>query len=332
MLVDDRWVVTPFCLEHASFPGAHLAPIRCAIGAALPMPAEGRRAIECRDLHVINGMGVTLGDSVIGLQALHVLKTRNRGMRIHVYRSPYTPELNRLYRRVPFLETVADLPVPLEAFAGGAVVDLADFVFRPAFARTPMIDYFLAALGVDPRRVGPWEKNPDWLRELRLPSLPPRPGYVMFCPRASTPLRSIPPPARRALVDAVCRHWPGDVLGFGRVDHPRYRELSGSSSSLGTYLAWLRGAAAVVTTDTSSLHIAAGFRLPTLAYFVSIAPPLRSGYYPTVSPVDLVHEELRGLHSSNDPGHLTLRDRVWDSYVAGGGAAGDIASWIESIG
>jgi ADP-heptose:LPS heptosyltransferase len=330
VLVNGSLVTTPFCLEHASPPGARLAPIGGTLGPTRVRIEEIGRAGTPRDLHIINAMGVAVGDSIVGLQALHILKRRYPGLRLHVYRSPYTPELNGLYRRVPFLTTVAELPVTLDAFSSGHVVDLADFMFRPAFARLPMIDYFLTALGLDPASVDPADKNPDWLSELRHPVLPPHPDYILFCPSASTPLRSIPPRARRELVEAVCRHWPGIVLGFGPVEHSSYRDVSPLSPNLETYLAWLRDARAVVSTDTSAVHIAAGFRRPTLAYFVSIRPSLRSAYYPTVSSVDLVHEALKGRHSSDDPGQLALLARCWDDYIGSGMAARDVEEWFGS--
>ena len=330
VLLNGKLVTTPFCLEHASPKGARLAPIGGTLGPARVRIDEVGRAGTSQDLHIINAMGVAIGDSIVGLQALHILKRRYPGLRLHVYRSPYTPELNGLYRRVPFLTTVAELPVTLDAFSGGHVVDLADFMFRPGFARLPMIDYFLTAVGLDPASVEPADKNPDWLSEIRHPVLPPHPDYVLFCPSASTPLRSIPSRVRREIVEAVCRNWRGIVLGFGPVDHPSYRDVSRSSPNLETYLAWLRDARAVVSTDTSAVHIAAGFRRPTLAYFVSIRPSLRSAYYPTVSSVDLVHEALNGRHSSDDPGQLALVARRWDDYVGDGMAARDVEEWFGS--
>src|SRR5438105_6317646 len=47
------------------------------------------RAPASDTLHILNGMGVTLGDSIIGMNALAWLKTRHPTLRIHLYRSPH---------------------------------------------------------------------------------------------------------------------------------------------------------------------------------------------------------------------------------------------------
>src|SRR5262249_37788637 len=57
-----------------------------------------RRTSYGRELHVLNGMGVTLGDSVIGMSVLAWVKAEHPSLQIHVYRSPHTPAyVERLY-------------------------------------------------------------------------------------------------------------------------------------------------------------------------------------------------------------------------------------------
>ena len=51
-------------------------------------------------------------------------------------------------------------------------------------------------------------------------------------------------------------------------------------------MAWIKGASVVVGTDSAAIHIAAGFDVPTLAFFVSIDPQLRTRDYPACRVVD----------------------------------------------
>lgn len=282
----------------------------------------GRRPFHWRapasdTLHVLNGMGVTLGDSIIGMNALAWLKTRHPLLRIHLYRTPHTPAfVERLYQlAIPIVESVTYLPTPLETLPED-VVDLSDFLYWPAFASEPMVDFFMRGLGVALEAVPASAKGNRWLSHLPLPSIPASASsYVLFCDQASTPLRTVPPEHAAAMVDRIWQQYGLPVLGFHPVQHPHYRDISTHSRNLDHYIAWVKGAGAVIGTDSSAIHIAAGFDVPTLAVFVSIDPALRARDYPNCQVLDMRTELTRGLHESNDPVVLQEVHRIWQTVI-----------------
>jgi hypothetical protein len=248
--------------------------------------------------HVINGMGVTLGDSIIGLTALAAIRQAHPQMRFVVYRPELAPAyVEQLYALAE--SRVADtrrLPWPLADIPREEVrIDLGNQLFWPRFMSLPMIDFFLDALGVPPASVPSVNKANRWLQTLALPSLPEawrnRP-YVLFCPTASTPIRSIAMSVHSALVSRLFEQFGVPVLGFGPVDHPHYVDVTAASPGTAHFLAWIRHARYVLTADTAAVHIAAGFDVPTTAFFTTIAPELRVRDYPFCRPVTL---ELPGL-------------------------------------
>ncbi|NLR76698.1 glycosyltransferase family 9 protein [Leeia aquatica] len=270
-----------------------------------------------RTLHVLNGMGVALGDSIIGISALAWLKAHHPDLHIHLYRARHAPRyVEALYQLAsPLLQQVHYLPQPLPKLdADAALVDLADIVYWPQFDDTPMIDFFLSGLGIDPARVPAASKANDWLQSFDLP-LPAKPwrhsAYLLFCPRASVPLRSIPQAVQHTLVEQLWQHYQLPVLGFEPLHHPHYYNVAALSPDTFHFLSWVRGASLLVSTDTAAVHAAAGFGVPTLAGFVSIAPWLRTRDYPLCHSLDLRLPELNGLHHSDDKALEQLAVHQW---------------------
>ena len=102
-------------------------------------------------VHVINGMGVTLGDSVIGLTALIAIKARFPHLSFAIYRPAHAPAyVKRLYElAAPLLGSIIDLPVMLDTLPYTELrIDLGNHLFWPRFASLPMIDFFLDAMGI----------------------------------------------------------------------------------------------------------------------------------------------------------------------------------------
>ena len=269
-------------------------------------------------LHVLNGMGVTLGDSVIGMNALAWLKARHPSLRIHLYRTPHAPPyVERLYQLASHVvEPVTYLPRPLKSLPED-VVDLSDFLCWPRFASEPMVDFFMRALGIALDTVPASAKANRWLSRLPLPAVhtPSTADYVLFCDQASTPLRRVPQAHAAAMVDRIWRRYGLPVLGFHPIPHPHYRDISPHSRDLDHFIAWVKGASVVIGTDSSAIHIAAGFDIPTLAVFVSIDPMLRARDYPNCRVLDARTALTDGLHESNDA--LVLREvqRIWQTLI-----------------
>ncbi len=271
-------------------------------------------------LSVLNGMGVTLGDSIIGLGVLAWLKRCDVNLRIEVWRSRCAPAfVERLYtlaNRV--VDRIHRLPQPLTTLPGD-LIDLSDFLHWPSFAATPMIDFFAAGVGLSPHAMPDAAKANRWLASL--PVAPPGAAaqagrYVLFCADASTPLRSVPGDLAAAMVEQIWRRYRLPVCGFRAIAHPRYRHVSALSPDLDAYLGWVKLAQLVVSTDSSALHIAAGFDRPTLALFTGIAPELRVRDYPACRSLDMGTPATRGLHESRDPLVLAELDAAWAGALA----------------
>ncbi|WDD95330.1 ADP-heptose--LPS heptosyltransferase [Burkholderia sp. FERM BP-3421] len=314
-------VVAPYDLEQPP----HVSPAYRPLAEAAILNAARRPfRIDYREvsrLRVVNGMGVALGDSIIGLTALDALRMLHPPLRIEICRPARAPAyVEALYRLDggPLAEVRA-LPQPLAALGGpGVSVDLGNHLFWPDFATLPMIDFFLQALGVEPAAVDPALKANRWLKRLALPALPPawrQRRYVLFCATASTPLRSIPARLRTHWVDTLAARFGCEVLGFGPLAHPRYVDIAPLSPDTAHFLAWVRGAHRLVASDSAAVHAAAGFDVPTLAFFSSIPPGLRVRDYPSCRAVDLAIPALRNLHASSRESDLALVEHAYQSIA-----------------
>ncbi|WP_017775293.1 glycosyltransferase family 9 protein [Paraburkholderia kururiensis] len=313
LLSADAQIVAPYDFEVTGrdIESARALGVQDGIVSALAEPLRINYS-EAHAAHIINGMGVTLGDSIIGLTAIQAIGHAHPHVRFTVYRPAEAPRyVEALYALAQGV--IADfrpLPWPLAALpADGPRIDVGNHLFWPAFMKLPMIDFFLEALGVDAATVPAAHKANRWLQRLRLPALPATwqtAPYVMFCPTASTPVRSIPASAHTRLVDALARRFDLPVLGFGAVDHPRYIDVSTLSPDTAHFLAWVAKARHLVTSDTAAVHIAAGFDVPTTAFFTTVAPELRVRDYPHCRAIALDVSPLRDIQASSREADLAL--------------------------
>lgn len=276
-------------------------------------------------LHVINGMGVTLGDSIIGLTALAAIKARYPNIRIYVYRPAHAPRyVEDLYTLASGVVVDRCLPLPYSINrlpADEIIIDVGNHLFWPRFSDTPMIDFFLDALGVDPLKVKPEEKQNQWLRTVpnrRITSALNSKPYALFCPSSTTPLRGIPEGIQAQLVDEIHRAYGIQVLGFGDVDHPAYRDVTSESASTEAFLEWIGAASFVMGGDSAATHVAAGFGIPTTAFFTSIEPELRVRDYGNCFAITLDVPSLRSLQASNREADLQLVEHAYLSVLRSG--------------
>ena len=209
------------------------------------------------------------------------------------------------------------LPTPLGELPGD-ILDLSDFLHWPSFSTEPMVDFFLHGLGIPSGLVPASAKANRWLTRLHLPPVPapwPTCRYVLYCDQASTPLRTVPQEHASAMVERTWQRYGLPVLGFHPIAHPQYQDISGHSRSLDQFLAWVKGSAAVIGTDSSAMHIAAGFDVPAMAVFVSIDPVLRARDYAKCRVLDVRCALTNGLHQSDDPAVLAEVHRIWGSLA-----------------
>ncbi|MDR0245550.1 MAG: ADP-heptose--LPS heptosyltransferase [Burkholderia sp.] len=318
LLAPDGTLVAPYDVEHGGGRADGHVPAAPALGLLHAAHRPFRLDYDgARHVHVINGMGVTLGDSVIGLTAVAALRAAHPGLRVTLYRPARAPRyVDALYALAA--DVVAPsraLPCPVEALPADApCIDVGNHLYWPAFARLPMIDFFLDALGVDPATVPAAAKRNRWLARLPLPALPAawqRP-YVLFCPNASTAVRSVPPALRAVFVERLVQRYGLPVAGFGPVAHPDYVDVSGDATDTARFIAWVKGASVLFAPDTAALHLADGFDVPALACFTTIGPALRVRDYPHCVPVELdLPADLHGLHRSERPDDLAAVEAAY---------------------
>jgi hypothetical protein len=310
LLSADGQIVAPYDLEVSGDAASGYVP--------LPVYRADHVDYACaRHVHLINAFGVTLGDSIVGLTALCALKRQHPHLTFTIYRPARVPRyVQRLYELAsPAFGEIVYLPVRYASLRADALkIDIGNHLFWPRFATIPMIDFFLRALGLNPEDIAAHDKRNRWMMDLPLPHAPAAREYTLLCPTASTPVRSIPESARARIVDRMWKAFGVPVYGFGPVDHPQYQDISMQSRDTDAFLAWIRHARYVVTSDTAALHIAAGFDVPTTAIFTTIASDLRARDYTNCVPIELDLPHLQGVHASARESDLDALKHAYRAY------------------
>lgn len=231
------------------------------------------------DCAIVNGFGRTLGDSIIGLQALAIaIAGGTIPPRPTLFRLPgLSPIIAQAYAAAADFAEVAELPwddatrerpfAPAAAFR--RAIDMRDFAFDPAFRGVAMIDYFLRCLGADPATVPSAERRNTWLAP-RLPTRP-RGGYVLVCPRTASALRNMPDEAHAHILAWLARHTGAEI---------RTQASMPPADSLADLANLVAGARLIVSADTAMVHLADAFATPCLAFFTSHRPEWRVRDYP----------------------------------------------------
>ncbi len=304
-------------LPSGLMPLAEHRPLHCAANTSFDF--DWARA---RDVHILNASGVALGDAIVAFSVLAALRARHPRLNLIIHQARHAPHAVRQLAELaaPLLGSVRLLPCPLASIPSeAALIDMGDFAYWPTFDTLPMFDFFARALGVRADTLAQDARRNAWLQRLALPS-PPEPWsdapYALFAPLSSSPLREIAPALREAFVNLIAEAYALPVLGCAEIAAPRYHCVAAHSRDTAAFLGWIRGARVLVTTDTAALHAAAGFDVPTLAGFVSIAPALRAADYPLCASLDLRRPTLCGLHHSADPELIAQAHAAWREALA----------------
>jgi hypothetical protein len=265
---------------------------------------------RARRVAILNGFGMTLGDSVIGLTALGAALAAGalEGRPILVRKPLFGRRLvNAVYEAAAPLADVtwfpyrAAGPPPFEKR-----IDIREFAFDPAFRGTSMIDFFLARLGADPAAIVGAGKRNTWLARAivprRVPDLPRR--YVLVCPRAAMALRTMPDAVHARVLEELLALQGLPVVTQGRPvgPHPRVVHCP-AVGSLGELAGLAAGARLVVSADTAMVHLADAWSVPTLAIFVTHRPEWRARDYPFCASIHLpaaLPEALEFARGAND--------------------------------
>jgi hypothetical protein len=270
---------------------------------------------------ILNGFGRTLGDGIIGLQALHLsMRLGSIPRRPTLFRLPGLTPMVQSVHAVADFANIGILPIsyatPETPFDGATdfdrIIDIRDFAFDADFLRTSMIDFFLRRLGVEPQIIPSYLKRNAWLAS----RIPPRAsawpsGYVLVCPRSSTPLRDMPDEIHDCILRQVAAVGPSVTQGTvppeldGRVAH------APECATFEELCALVRNAGCVISTDTGMVHLADAFEVPCLAFFPTHRPEWRVRDYPRCSSIALRSALPPGLEFARTPGDHAIARRAW---------------------
>jgi len=282
---------------------------------------------------ILNGFGRTIGDSVIGLQALHAALTLGALAPMPVlYRlSGFAPLVEATHRAAADFCDIRDLPWRFALreqdfpdagrFAG--CIDIRDFAFDPNFRGVAMIDYFLAALGLDPAAVSPALRRNAWLAPRVRPVRPDiAPGYVLVAPKSSMPMRDMPDDIHAYVVARLREIAPVATQGAAASDQTGVVGLR-PVETLDALCGLVAHARLVVSTDTAIVHLADAFDVPCLAFFPTHDPALRVRDYPRCRAVALRARLPEGLEFARDEADVAAAHAAW---FPGGSGLG----WLDA--
>ena len=282
----SRLVGTPSCA--ASLSGTDIVRARDEPGLGrlrefLP-PWPGNAGARPR-VDVLNGFGMTIGDSLIGLQAATFLSDR-ADLVLWRPNADLHPGLARVYELAGF-ET-QQLPIPVADFGPtrGLWLDLSDYALRDGFGSANMLDYFLERLGIEPASIPAASRAPSWLaRALPRPPAPPLDEpYVLVAAGSSQPIRSVPAIEARALASAIIDRTGIRVAGLGfDLDHRRFSKADAWTPDFDSFAGLIASAESMISADSAPVHIAAAYNVPTLGLFTKIDPDKWIKGYSTVS-------------------------------------------------
>ncbi len=259
---------------------------------------------------ILNGGG-GLGDGILLRPALEILMEE-------LFRiTGYLPELDcfsmfpgRSSFALQGLANVLVGPMPLDLKSlidYDAVVDFGGMLEDPRFSNMHMTDFYLARMGLDPSRYPAEAKEPFMpdqgrgyeevelaLRRVREKALGRPTVAVCF---VTTKTRAMPFSKAAAVVEALAKEFypvlllPSHIDGrgflkeFGLEDTAE--DISSVSTDFSRFVRIIQALGAVVSVDTSAVHIAAGSGIPAAAIFNSIDAQLRTKYSPTVMAIQL---------------------------------------------
>jgi hypothetical protein len=280
-------------------------------------------------LAILNGFGISVGDSVIGLQALWAARALGHvtAPPVLIRRPGLRPMVDLVYPLAADFCSLRPLPAALEAadLLGQGfdhVIDIRDFAFDPGFRGVAMIDFFLTRLGLDPATVPPALRRNTWLAPRVAAHAPPADrGYALVCPSSSMALRDMP--------DAVHRAIQRRLLGRGLRVLTQGAPVEGAArapamESMEALCGLVAGAACIISTDTAMVHLADAFAVPCLAFFTTHRPEWRVRDYPLCTAMHLTAPGLpEALEFQRGPEDLAAVLAAWQA------ASGEVAAMLE---
>lgn len=253
-------------------------------------------------LNIINGMGVTLGDSIIGICCIDIIKKIKPNIQINIIRPKSCDKyVNDIYHLSQFLfNEILYMPYQLDKLNSNTVnIDIGNQLYWQDFNKLEMHDFFLRNLGVDYKYIKT-EKQNNFLQRIFPNHKDKKSNYAIFCPYASTKLRSIPEKFHKKIIRMLIEKTNMQVLGYSKIEIPGYRFIGNLTNTTHDFISVIAQSSYVYTVDSSALHISAGFDIPTYCLFTSIKPNLRSIYYPNCQSHYIGFKRVECLHQSDD--------------------------------
>lgn len=262
--------------------------------AQLKMLQEQKPTKQHFRFAVVNGFGSNLGDNTIGITAFRViaecLEQHFKSFSVDILFGPDTNPANAdIVGYEPWVDQVLFQGPTLVEFAQyDAYFDVSGLITLPKFDEMPTVDWYLWWFGLDPKLV-PAEKkrNKGHIRwdawnavHALLKDIPGK--KVLFNPKASVPLRSMPAEVAIKFAKRLLELDPEMKLVCAQpleLKHKRFINLYGQLDSTENFKALIAHMDGVITVDTFTTHQADICAIPTVTLFSSI-PPSAYPYYP----------------------------------------------------
>ncbi|WP_343285555.1 glycosyltransferase family 9 protein [Klebsiella pneumoniae] len=273
---------------------------------------------KIKKVTIINGLGVTLGDSIIGISALHAIKSINPDIHITLIRPEHCQDyVEQIYHMASgIIDKLLYLPFDISKINHTDVnIDMGNQLYWEDFDSIEMHDFFLTNLGINPKSINDNIKNNSWLLNTDVPDFD-LGEYILFCPNASTKIRSIPSRFHVEIVEELSHEFGIKVLGFNDVDHPNFFNISNISSDTLSFAGIIKHACFLYTCDSSALHLGAGFNIPTRCIFTTVKPELRSLYYTKCESIYIGNNHTAGVHCSEDDYMLEVLNKEFEEFYA----------------
>ena len=264
---------------------------------------------------LINGGGGGLGDGILFAPALEILEETIATIsrfppRLDVF-SGFQKRTSSVLAGIHGVR-VKMLPVSLwDVLQYDFFLDFSGVLEDVAFQRLHMTDFVLERMGIDYRKIPPERKEP------LVRVVPPDDGFVSavvdlararsggrplvaLVHKASAPARSMPEKAAAEVVSILHDHGYMPVIIMSSSKDSREflqrngiskkaLDLSPLSEGFLDFIYLLSLMDAIVSVDTSAVHIGAGLRIPTVGVFNAIKKELRIEYSPSVKGLQVVY-------------------------------------------
>jgi hypothetical protein len=263
---------------------------------------------------VMNGMSNALGDHMIGMRALctfyerliDLIPKEKVRVDLHQLNPARIHHINSQWQAVA--RHVFSMPTPLELFlAYDVYFDFGGLLMLEDFNDTPMMDFYLRGLSLDPTSVDDSKKVPlyapaveaDKEIEMLMKRVRKRANgrpVLLFHPTATTLVRTMPTEFSHKILKEIIEaseYFVVSATDTNGFKHERFMPLHRFSADVDYFASIVSKVDACLSVDTLTYHLAAAFGVPTMVLFTGIPPETRIKYYPYVDGINLESEDGR---------------------------------------